>query len=119
MKTIIAESRNVVDQAIIEKAVLESAFLITEVVEGGLKGVDTLVRKWAEENQLPIKEFKAKWIKYGKSADPIRNRDMAEYADALISVWDSKSRGTKNITEIANKLKLKVFIYHLVKRKNN
>lgn len=78
MKTIIAGSRNIVDQKIIEKAVLKSKFQITEVVEGGAKGADTLARKWAEENGLPVKEFKAEWRKYGKRAGPIRNRAMAE-----------------------------------------
>lgn len=113
MKTIIAGSRNIVDQEIIEKAVHESKFQITEVVEGGAKGVDTLARIWAEENRLPVREFKAEWRKYGKRAGPIRNRAMAEYADALIAIWDGNSRGTLNMIETAKKLDLKVFIYNL------
>jgi hypothetical protein len=50
--------------------------------------------------------------KYGKSAGPIRNRAMAEYAGALIAIWDGSSRGTLNMIETAKKLELKVFIYN-------
>jgi hypothetical protein len=41
--------------------------------------------------------FPAKWDKYGKAAGPLRNREMAAYADALILVWDGKSRGSANM----------------------
>ncbi len=33
---------------------------------------------------------------------------MAENADALIAFWDGKSRGTKNMIELAKEHKLKV-----------
>jgi hypothetical protein len=35
---------------------------------------------------------------------------MAKYADALIAVWDGKSRGTKNMIDEAKKLGLKVYV---------
>ncbi len=39
--------------------------------------------------------FAADWNKYGKKAGPVRNRKMADYAEALIAVWDGKSRETR------------------------
>jgi hypothetical protein len=33
---------------------------------------------------------------------------MAEYADGLIAFWDGKSKGTKHMIDIANKMGLKV-----------
>lgn len=39
---------------------------------------------------------------------------MADYADALIAFWDGKSRGTKNMIELATKQGLKVRIYERV-----
>ena len=86
-------------------------FVITELIEGGAKGVDSLAKVWAEENGLPITEFKADWKIYGRGAGPVRNQKMAEYADALIAVWDGESRGTKNMISLAKKLNLKCFIY--------
>ena len=43
----------------------------------------------------------------------MRNRQMAENADALIAYWDGESRGTKNMIEEAKKRGLKIPIYYL------
>jgi hypothetical protein len=36
---------------------------------------------------------------------------MASMADALIAVWDGKSRGTKNMIETAEKMGLRVYVH--------
>lgn len=46
MRTIIAGSRSITDYALIQKAVSESGFEITEVVSGGAIGVDRLGERW-------------------------------------------------------------------------
>lgn len=38
---------------------------------------------------------------------------MADYADALIAIWDGESRGTANMIEEAEKRGLKVFVYRV------
>lgn len=111
MKTIIAGSRSIADPETVAAAVEASGFEIAEVVSGCCRGVDKLGEKWAEDRGLPVKRFLANWGKHGKSAGPIRNREMAEYADALIAIWDGKSRGTANMIEEAEKRGLKVFVY--------
>ena len=60
-----------------------------------------------------MKEFKADWVKYGKAAGPIRNEEMAKYADACIVFWDGKSPGAKSMIALAKKyeLKLRVIYY--------
>ena len=113
MKTIIAGSRTITDLAMIDKAVRASGFVITELVEGGAQGVDSLAKIWAADIGLLITEFKADWKIYGRGAGTIRNQKMAEYADALIAVWDGESRGTKNMISLAKKLNLKCFIYFI------
>ncbi|WP_197026348.1 hypothetical protein [Polaribacter sp. Hel_I_88] len=57
--------------------------------------------------------FPAEWNKFGKAAGPVRNKEMAIYADALIAFWDGKSRGTKNMIQLAkqNGLLLKVILF--------
>lgn len=72
-----------------------------EIVSGGANGADKLGERYAKERGYPIKEFPADWTKYHKAAGPIRNRHMAEYANALIAFWDGGSRGTKNMIEEA------------------
>jgi hypothetical protein len=56
---------------------------ITEVVSGGASGADGCGEFWAGQRNLPVKRFLADWGTHGKAAGPIRNRDMAEYADAV------------------------------------
>ena len=111
MKTIIAGSRNIHDLKLVELAIEESGFNITEVVCGGASGVDTLGRKWAANgHKVPVKIFPADWIQFGKSAGYRRNVDMANYGDALIAVWDGQSKGTKHMIDIARSKNLSIYI---------
>lgn len=110
MKTIIAGSRDITDYSLVMEAIQESEFEISEVVSGTAKGVDRLGELWATNHKIPVKHYPADWNKYGKSAGPIRNQEMANYADALIAVWDGKSRGTKNMIDQAKEKGLKVYV---------
>ena len=113
MKTIIAGSRMITDPFLLEEAIGLSGFKITEVVSGTCRGVDKMGEDWAKRNDIPIKQFPPVWGMFGRSAGPLRNATMANYADALIALWDNKSRGTKNMIDVANKLGLRVSIYYI------
>ena len=80
------------------------------VISGGASGADALGEKYARERGYSLRQFPAKWELYGKRAGPMRNREMADNADALIAYWDGKSRGTKNMIEEATKRGLKVSV---------
>lgn len=110
MKVIVAGSRHIDSVAAVNAAILGSGFKITELVSGRCEGVDQTAEALARLHGLPVKEFPANWSKHGKAAGPIRNREMAEYADALIAIWDGESRGTKNMIETMEKLKKQVFV---------
>lgn len=110
MKVIIAGSRNIIDYNLLEYAIERSGFDITEVVGGGAKGADELGMIWATQNDIKFIKFPADWSTYGKAAGPIRNRQMAEYADALIALWDAESMGTRNMIDEAHKRNLKVYV---------
>ncbi len=73
------------------------------------KGADELGRAWALSLGIPLKKFYADWDKYGKRAGPIRNKQMAEYADAAIILWDGKSKGSMNLKKIMDSLGKPVF----------
>lgn len=111
MKTIIAGSRGITDYFIIASAVEQSNFQITEVVSGAARGVDKLGEKYAVLNSIPIKQFIPDWNGLGKRAGFVRNAQMADYADALIAIWDGESRGTKHMIDDATKKGLKVYVY--------
>jgi hypothetical protein len=109
--------------AIVSKAMLSAGYHglsqdheysdVTEVVSGMARGVDTLGIDWAVENWLPWKEFYADWKHYGKSAGYKRNEEMAIYADALVAIWDGKSKGTKHMIDLANKHGLIVYVHRI------
>lgn len=113
MKTIIAGLRDCYDYRALLTLVGRADFPITEVVSGRANGVDKIGEKWARENSVPVKEFPADWAMFGKLAGPIRNRQMADYAEALLAIWDGKSKGTGNMIQEAQKRRLKVLIYRI------
>lgn len=118
MKCIIAGTRHVTSMRIVEQAIRESGFedQITEVVCGGTRGVDALGERWAKARGIPVRYFKANWSRYGLVGGPIRNEQMAHYADALILVWDGYSKGSKNMLTIAQKNGLVICQRQYVKR---
>ena len=75
-----------------------------EVVTGMAVGADSLAYKYAIANKLTTHKFYPDWDKYGKAAGFTRNKQMAEYADALVAFWDSRSRGTKHMIETMRNL---------------
>jgi hypothetical protein len=110
MKTIIAGSRSGPSYSDVERAIQESGFKITEVVSGAARGVDRHGETWGRKHKIPVERFPAKWSTHGRHAGFLRNTEMAEYADALIAVWDGLSIGTKNMIDQAETFGLHVHI---------
>lgn len=101
MKVVIAGSRTIGNKyySHLLTAVKNSGYSITEVVSGCAIGVDRMGEKYAIANGIDIKKMPADWNTYNKSAGPIRNAKMADYADAAIILWDGKSSGSKNMLD--------------------
>ena len=123
MKTVIAGSRDITDYNLVKTAIEDSGFVISEVVCGKSRGVDSLGELWAKNNNIPVKEFPAKWNdikeggpvklnKFGKPYNPAagfdRNEEMAKWAEALISVHNG-SNGSAHMLKMAKKYGLKVY----------
>ena len=113
MRTIIAGSRSITDYAVVEEAVAASGFRPSVVLSGAARGVDTLAFDWGWEQGVPVESYPADWKKLGKHAGAIRNQIMAERADALIAVWDGRSRGTADMIAKAKRRGLKVYVHDL------
>jgi len=114
MKTIIAGSRDIKDSELaLADAISYCPFFdeISEIVSGNCRGIDKEGEYFAIKEGYKLTTFPANWGKYGKKAGYIRNAVMADYAEALIAVWDKKSKGTKMMIDIAKKKGLKVFVY--------
>lgn len=120
MKVIIAGGRDFNDYEVLEKACdfyLKNVEEV-EIVSGKQRtrnytggedyGADFLGEKYAANRGYKVKEFPADWDGLGKSAGFIRNGEMAKYADCLIAFWNGKSKGTKNMIDLAEKKGLNV-----------
>lgn len=107
-RLIIAGGRDFVQQSYFDATMVGYTSLHglpEEIVSGKcLTGADKMGEELAVKEGIPVKEFVADWDKHGKAAGPIRNRQMAEYADIAIVFWDGKSRGSKNMIDEMNRL---------------
>jgi hypothetical protein len=115
MRVIIAGGREVAGlraDSMVRAAISDSGWSgdIVEVIHGAASGIDSAAHRVCE-GVWPVKPVPADWKAYGRAAGPIRNREMASMADALIAVWDGKSRGTKNMIETAEKMGLRVYVH--------
>lgn len=110
MKVIIAGGRDFKNYKLLKEKcdIILRETVVTEIVSGKQMSEDSDGNKWgadylgelyAKEKGFPVKPFPADWTKYGKAAGPIRNKEMAVYADYLIAFWDGKSTGTKDMIE--------------------
>jgi hypothetical protein len=80
---------------------------IREVVSGGASGADAGGEAWARKRGIPIKRFPADWDTHGRAAGPIRNRQMAEYAEGVVLF--PGGRGTDSMRREAERRGLQIF----------
>ena len=79
-----------------------------EIVSGKAIGADRLGERYAKERGLKCQSKSPNWTKYPGYAGYVRNKEMAEYADALVAFWDGKSKGTKDMIDLAKERQLAV-----------
>lgn len=106
MKLIIAGGRNLeipMSRLVQEVRKISPSFVDLTIVSGGARGIDSQGERWARNLMRPVMRFNANWL-LGPMAGPIRNRKMAEYADALLLIWDGKSKGSANMKQEMTRL---------------
>jgi len=108
LKVIICGGRNYQlnddDYDVINK--LHKEYSFSCIVSGHATGADRCGEVWALDNGVEIRTFPANWKKYGKAAGPMRNKQMAEFAEALIAF--PGGYGTVNMINQAITKKLKM-----------
>lgn len=117
MKVIVAGSREITDYHTVRDAIDASPFAprVSEIVSGTARGVDQLGIDYAVTNYLSWTEFPANWQQYGQSAGFRRNEDMADYADALVAIRLSGSRGTTHMIEAMRKRGKPYFVVDILR----
>lgn len=121
MKLIIAGSRNLQVYTSFTHGIISSInypiIVVDEIVSGTARGIDSCGEHYAQSYNLKLTKFPADWDKYGKKAGMIRNQEMANYADALLLIWDGESRGSANMLYQMKQLGKPV--YEVIMRKHN
>ncbi len=134
VKIVIAGSRDCpMADGHVEAAVLASPWSghihnrIAIILHGGSGCVDHAAARYADRlaNNAPpgfytcanphTVEYRADWDKHGRAAGPMRNAQMAHDCDAVIAIWDGRSRGTLSMITEAAKLGKPVFVYGVMR----
>ena len=119
MKLIIAGSRSIeFNYEALMHLMLSMIGNPKEIVNGYCPtGIDKAARDMCREHKWGIKYFPANWEDHGKAAGPIRNKEMAEYADALLLIWDGESRGSASMKN--ERLKLHKPVSEVIIKRTN
>ena len=112
MKTIIAGSRHFTDYEFLCERLAEVPWEITEVVSGCAEGADTLGERWGDAKRIKVTRFPAEWERLGRAAGPVRNGQMAAYAQAFVAFLYPNSRGTANMIKQATKKGLRMHVVY-------
>ncbi len=127
MICVIFGDRKFTDYSELLRAVKESKFEITRVVNDGSKGSAALAERFAKENKLPLDTIKAEWDEldvpgavvkyndYGKAynskAGFDANQKLAEIAECAIGLQlDGNAREVQDVSNRMKKLEKPVYI---------
>ena len=84
---------------------------VEEIVSGGARGIDSIAREYAIENNIKLTEFLPEYSRFGRGAPLHRNLQIIDYSDYVIAFWDGNSRGTKYVIDNCKKKNKKVAVY--------
>lgn len=114
MRLAIVGSREICDREVLLEALklIPSLGSVTEIVSGGAKGVDSLARDFATENNLKLTEFLPDYGRYGRGAPLQRNTEIIEYADIVLAIpVKGGSNGTRDGIRKAQSMGKRLYVY--------
>jgi len=81
---------------------------ISELINGGARGADSLAIELAIEWMIPVQTYHADWKKHGPKAGPIRNEAMLVHGKPDLVVAFPGGRGTADMLRRARAAGVKV-----------
>ena len=107
MRVVVTGGRDFTDREWVEQIL--QCWPITELIHGGARGADALCAQYALRNRLKVREFLPDWERHGRSAGPIRNRQMLdEQPDAVIAF--PGGRGTQDLVRAARERGIQIIV---------
>ncbi|MBQ2719197.1 MAG: hypothetical protein IJF73_03925 [Clostridia bacterium] len=68
---------------------------VDTVISGGAGGIDSLAEQYADAHRLSKCILRPRYDLYGRGAPLRRNEQAVDMADAVLAVWDGRSKGTQ------------------------
>lgn len=100
LKALVCGGRDFSDEAHLFSVLSSFTFegkKIDSLISGLARGADSLAEKWARANNIPFEGYPADWKQYGRSAGPIRNKQMLDEGKPDVVIAFPGGRGTSNM----------------------
>lgn len=107
-------SRGITDYNVVADAIINSPWTALDyhpdrwatdsytIVSGGANGVDTNAEKFAKEHGFGVEVIEPDYDDWSNGHPAlVRNTKIVEASDAIIAVWDGRSRGTRDTIDKA------------------
>ena len=76
---------------------------VDTVISGGAGGVDSLAEQYADTHRLSKYILRPRYDLYGRAAPLKRNEQMVDLSDAVLIIWDGRSKGTQHTLKYTKK----------------
>lgn len=115
LPTVVAGSRSIKDPRIVEQAIIDSGFKISDIVSGLAKGVDILGWNWAKMHNIPTQDFKVTKEEWAASlaAGHIRNGKMEKVSKQGILLIQGNSSGSEGMLSLLKKANKPVHVVRI------
>ena len=77
---------------------------VDTVISGGADGIDSLAEQYADFHHLSKYILRPRYDLYGRAAPLKRNEQMVNMADAVLVIWDGRSKGTQYTLKYTKKM---------------
>jgi hypothetical protein len=88
----------------------------TIIVSGGARGADTLAQQVALNLGFEVVVYPAQWDKFGRSAGPIRNRQMADSGIDMCYAFHADITNSKGTADMLKVCRERGIPYELIER---
>ena len=101
MKLLIVGSRSITDFDLSPYITAE----VDTVISGGACGIDSIAEQYADMHRLSKYILHPRYDLYGRAAPLKRNEQMVDMSDAVLVIWDGRSKGTLHTLKYTEKMK--------------
>ena len=103
MKVLICGGRDFKDRDLLFSTMreLNKTHKFTTVISGAASGADDIGEQWGHWAELDVDMYPARWDTHGRSAGPIRNKQMLDEGKPDLVVAFAGGKGTANMIKQA------------------